>query len=279
MAVDVTIGVRYRYDTHIGDDHMSQTTTDRVTPDKLAIVGKKVRYLEPDGRVSTDIYEVIDATMQNKRVILTQVGTNRRVVVNERRLLPETCETTATVVNTSDNYAALCPKCGKHIPFTSMGRNVVEAECDEHGKFQLHWLGVKPMSIDKSNAGIKTPKTVKENKPKEPKPAKPEQPTTEKKPKVAKVAKPADMNAIAQLGDLYTKGGLPFDCPQVALEAHALLVGDRKHCFNTYNGSFGKKSTNSYDTFTDPEAGFAIKDQAKERADLIKNGYRLVKPT
>lgn len=250
-------------------------------PLDLAYEGAVVRYLEADGRVSTELCEVKETGLRNNRVVVTPHGTNRRIQVNKRRLLPPTADRAATVVEDGDRYKALCPRCGKSIAFLS---GATEADCLEHGKFPLHWLGVKPMSVDESNTGTKPPRAPKEDKvakpprerprvvPKEPKA--PKEPAS-KKTQATRELQTVDLDAIARRGELYTKGGVKFDHVHVTVLAHVLIVGDRKYCFNTYNGTMGKKAKPIDEQLDTVEGSFAVKDGEKERATLLKNGYEL----
>ena len=244
-------------------------------PIDFAVEGATVRFLAADGTVS-ELCTVVDTTMRNNRIIVTPQGTSRRIPVNRRRLLPPTANHTATVLEAGDRYKALCPYCGKSIAFLS---EASEAECTEHGLFPTYWLGVRPMSVDESSTGTKAPKA-----PKAPKPAKEKAPkafkeATPKKQRLSKDPLPVDLAAIAALGELWTKSRVTFDHAHVDVKAHILLVGDRKHCFNTYNGSLGKKAkTLDMAVFQSPTGGFAVKNQEKERANLEKQGYELTQP-
>ena len=251
-------------------------------PLDLAYEGAIVRYLEVDGKVSVEEYTVSDTSLRNNRVVLTTLGGTKTSIVNRRRLLPRTADRAATVIEAGDRYKALCPKCGKSIVFS---QGASDAQCSEHGVFLLHWLGVKPMSTEE-NTGTKTPKPPKQPKPakekaetppkehKQPKPAK--EPVA-KKPRPSKEPQPVDLNAIAMLGELYTKQHVQFDHAHVHVQAHTLLTVERKYCFNTYNGSLGKRAKQlDLAAFHSPTEGFAIKDIEKEKASLEKQGYERV---
>ena len=87
--------------------------------------------------------------------------------------------------------------------------------------------------------------------------------------------------------ELWTKSSVKFDHVDIDVKAHALLYVEgeepRKLCFNTYDGVLGKKSPplpiTEFTANTEvPNAKkakpwFPIKDLAKARAKLAKDGY------
>lgn len=252
----------------------STTTADLTQPNTL------VRYLQVDGRVSTDTARVVEVDMRKGRVTLAIMpGGVRRISINRRRLLPVDTDPAATVVEAGDRYRALCPACGKSVPIVQ-GDEAPEASCPQHGSFPLYWLGVKPMNDEvittkpkpKAERAAPKPKAAKA-----PRPPKPKREPVQKKPRVQKPAQALDIGTIVQIGELYTKSDINFDHEHVHVLAHVLLVegpaGVRKFCFNTYNGSLGKKSKVDVDSFRAPDAGYAVKDLDKERTRLHRDGY------
>ena len=123
--------------------------------------------------------------------------------------------------------------------------------------------------------------------------------TATKPPKKEAVAKPArqklvptqvDLKAIAKLQhcELWTKKQVKFDHPEWDVMAHVLIYAEgdhaRKLCFNTYNGTLGKKCTSlpieaflSGTVQNGKQQWFKITDDLdKVRAQLKKAQYERV---
>ena len=245
--------------------------------------GEEVRIIELDGTVSTSVYEIEpdaeNPTVRADRkghVNLVEKDSTRKVKVHFRRILPATVDNEAPVVESGDKYVALCPKCGEAITVVP---STVEASCQTCGTFKLHWTGVKPMAD--ATQTKKAPSTTKKKE----------------KSKVAREPKPArepitpDLDAIAALPkcELWVKRGVKFDHPSIDVQSHTILyTGDnpRKYCFNTYNGTLGKRAEPlPIDEFVQNKAitnakghcpWYEVKDLDKIRAKLEKDGYERV---
>ena len=261
--------------------------------------GDKVRYLMINGRISDDIYLIDPETTEDHEknqdeyvrsdrkghIILKKQNENYKYAkdtkVHFRRIMPIELDGKAPVIGLNDKYRAICPTCGC-VKEILPGED--ELICSEIcGKFTLFWLGAMPMNNVKET-------TVEKKKP-----------TAEKK-QVVKPEKPArvaqepvrvDFEAIRKLRgcQLWTKKTVKFDHVEIDVQAHALLFveGDapRKLCFNTYDGSLGKKSPPipiaHFIADTDvPDSKkaklwFPIKDLAKATIRLGKEGYELQK--
>lgn len=256
----------------------------------------EVRILELDGTVSKTVY-LVDQERSDRKgfVALKERDGTRLVRVHHRRVLPLSVEGKAVVIESGDQYWALCPEHGQ---ITAVEAGEETATCPQCSKiFPLHWLGVRPMAEATATPAeetataekpAKAPKAPKAEK--APKPPKAEKPPKEPKPApVAKEPAVVDLAALAKLPncELWTKKNVKFDHERIDVQAHVLLfVGDgaRKLCFNTYNGTLGKKPgaelpAEAFCTGT-PVAGakketpwFAVPDLDKARAKLTKEGY------
>ena len=91
-----------------------------------------------------------------------------------------------------------------------------------------------------------------------------------------------DLAAIAKLEscELWTQGQVTFDHAKFDVAAHVLLFtgeNPRKLCFNTYNGTTGKKGEQlPIEAFLKGEkvsGSYSVKDLDKAREKLTKDGY------
>jgi hypothetical protein len=251
----------------------------------------RVRYLTLDGRISDDIYlidpgtdeedagEYVRSDRKGHILLQQENGPKRTIKIQFRRVLPLGVDGKALVIESGDKYRAICPTCGCVKEITSGEAKL----CCSCGEFSLHWLGAKPMtdSGTKATEPATTTTETAETKPK-----------AEKKPKAPKPAPPepvkVDFAALIARDDceLWTKRNVKFDHPGVDVKAHALLfTGDepRKLCFNTYDDKLGKKSPplpvtefvedKEVPNAKRPKPWFAVKDLAKTRAKLTRDGY------
>ena len=104
--------------------------------------------------------------------------------------------------------------------------------------------------------------------------------------KPSKTAVIADLDKIASIPhcELWTKN-VNFDHEKFDVKSHVLLFvhgQPRKYCFNTYNGTLGKRSTDlpleDFATNTLPSGAktkpwYSIQDLNKVREKLTKDGY------
>lgn len=117
--------------------------------------------------------------------------------------------------------------------------------------------------------------------------------------KTKKVAEKVDFDEVCKYGELWTRGQIPFDHATIDVQAHMLLyeveLGDeklvRKHCFNTYDGTLGKKmgdpiqrlqledfKNNKRTEEGKPLVGYDLKDPIETvRTKLEKKGYERYK--
>jgi len=242
---------------------------------------QEVRILELDGNVSDSIY-LIDPngpedTIRADRkghVTLVQQGTARTIRVHFRRILPVSVDNEAPVIESGDKFIALCPRCGEAATVTPNDKDV---ECHACGKFQLHWMGVKPM-VEATTK--QKPDSIKKEKTK-----------VVRQPKAQREPITPDLDAIRSLEncELWVKLGVKFDHPSIDVRSYTLLyTGDkpRKYCFNTYNGTLGKRgeplpienfvADKPIKDAKSHKPWYSIPDLAKIRAKLVKDGYEVV---
>lgn len=234
-------------------------------------VHSKVRILLIDGTISKEIYTIAEARSDRHAYILLRHD-NKETKVHHRRVIPISVDGKITVVESGDKYWALCPTCGE---VTQIGLDTITVTClrCKSEPRELFWLGVKPMS------NVETTTITKGKQPE--KTATPE--VTPEQPKV-------DLAIIAKLPkcELWTKKNVRFDHVNIDVQAHTLLyIGTepRKLCFNTYNGTLGKRPgmvlcTDEFIEGTAPKdkktPWFPVANLEKVRAKLIKDGYTRV---
>jgi hypothetical protein len=240
---------------------------------------EEVRYIKVDGSITTEVYQVDQERSDRRGYIgLREKGTARTVRVHHRRVLPTNVDGKAVVIETGDKFWACCPKCGH-----TKGVNASDAsmECPKCASaFELHWLGVKPMSDTATKAETKE-KKAKTPRPEKAKTAKTPRPAREPKEPTA-----VDLGALGKLAhcELWTKKNVKFDHERMDVQAHCLLFtgeSPRKLCFNTYNGALGKKAPElPIDAFIANKTGnkketkwFPVADLDKQRTQLGKGGY------
>lgn len=234
---------------------------------------QRVRILTLEGKVSPEEYSVeIEKADRKGYIALVEVGTNRKVKVNQRRILENCNDGEAVVVEVGDKYRAVCPKCSF---VQEISANDDSITCPDHGETQLHWKkGERPMADATT--------TEKKERPAEDKKVKPtatkrDKPTRE--PIVVEFEKLRNNAAF----ELWTKKSVQFDHEKIDVQAHVLLFcGDnpRKLCFNTYDGTLGKKGKPlPIGAFTKDEEvdgkkpWHPVKDVDKAKAKLLKDGY------
>lgn len=237
------------------------------------------RIIELDGSISSAQYQVEALSCGDKFTVadrkgliaLIEVGTNRRIKVHSRRLIPTSLDGKALVISSNDKYVAICPSCNTT---QQIAANVDEIVCSCGVTSRTEWLGDRPMSDTKTRA------------------KKAEKPTAEKKVKTVKEAFTPDIDALKSIPacQLWRKSNVDFDHPSVEVKSYCLLLEDgdnsRKLCFNTYNGTTGKRGEclhlDSFLTNTPvPDAKkdrpwYVVKDVAKTKAKLERDGYELV---
>ena len=215
----------------------------------------ETRILQLDGKISDKVYIIRSEAARSDssgNLEILEKGSGKVIKVHHRRILP--LDAYGCAVAFGDQNRAVCPKCGKL--FTPSEDGIT---CPDDGFFTLYWIGEKPMTATKEKKE-KTPRAPKEVK----EPIK------------------ADIDQLLVLDDceLWAKP-VKFDHPGVDVLSYVLLHTDdeepRKLCFNTYDGTLGKKGkplpidefvANKHKTNI-----FAVKDLVKERTKLVNSGY------
>lgn len=229
---------------------------------------QKVRILTLDGHISDEEYYVVTSRADRRgHVLLKEIksGPERTIRVTQRRVLLNLNAGDAFVVANGDRFRAVCPKCEHVVEISPSDESIT---CPTHGEFPLHWrTGERPM----------TETITKKTKDKVSKP------TAAKKDRPVREPVVVDLKQLANLDDceLWTKTNVRFDHARIDVQAHVLLyTGNhpRKLCFNTYNGTLGKKGEPlPADEFVSKSSKdkrwFAVKDLEQARAKLTKEGY------
>ncbi len=263
-------------------DAMENSTLDANTGGRVRFeLDTEVRILQLDGSVSGEIYQVDQERSDRKGLIsLRERDGSRKIKIHHRRILQRSTDGKAVVVESRDKFWALCPDCGQPSNVEAGGDSMVCSKCSK--TFQLHWLGVKPMTAE-AHTEKKAPKPEKAPKAEK---ATPKAEKAPREPKQVKEPVKLDLAAIAKTKncELFTKKQVKFDHERIDVQAHVLLfVGDnpRKLCFNTYNLALGQKSSElPLDAFVANKATdgtkptwFPVADLEKARAKLTKGGY------
>jgi len=185
----------------------------------------RVRILSHDAIISKETFEVVKPPdPKNQMILEDRQGTTLQI--HKDRVLPEDSAGKAAAIDLNGKYTGFCPECATGIPVENG-----TIECPAHGVFEVVMTsGQQPQKKSKKKSKSKgTSKKRDEQMPKE-------------------TAQPAvvDLAAVAGYGtEVWTKPQLKFDHAKVDVQAHILIAEDplRKLCFNTYDGTLGKKKT------------------------------------
>jgi len=179
-----------------------------------------VRLLSLDGLVSQETFEVIEPADRRNHVML-ESSDGTRVKAHKERILPGDALGKAPAIFHSGKYVGFCPKCATQLEVI---KNHVT--CPTHGQFPIVTHETKPKLTTK-----KQPKRA----------------PAQRKQKMSKEnSQPpvVDLDDIVKFGtELWTKLQLKFDHAKIDVQAHVLVAENplRKLCFNTYDGTLGKK--------------------------------------
>lgn len=233
--------------------------------------GDVVRIITWEGKVSEDLFTVECAKNDNKGLVLIQDKHKKPIKVIRRRVIPATTDGMAIVVEAGSKFKAVCPVCPNVFEVNPTNTQI---RCAEHGIYKLYWLGDKPMT-DTTND---TTELTAEKK---------EKPMAKDNKEPIKV----DIQFLAQLEncELWEKNVVNFNHHKISVVSYALICTSepaRKLCFNTYDGTLGKRNTEHplpVAAFLEANPEMAavkvwhpIKDLDKERSALQKKGYELV---
>jgi len=244
-------------------------------------LGTEVRILSLDGTISKESYVTIqERSDRNGHIKVRDANSSREINVHFRRILPRSIDGNACVIESRDKYWVICPGCGQNDEVSANSNSFTCSKCAK--TYPLHWLGVRPMASKTTTKPTSTAK--KEDKKKD-------SPSPNKAPKAIKEPIKVDLGALTKLGqcELWTNSRVKFDHERIDVKAHVLLftgTNPRKLCFNTYNGTLGKKATElpvgDFVENKTPKGAkkghwFPVSDLEKTRAQLAKNGYERAK--
>jgi len=273
--------------------------------------GTETRILDFDGKISKEVYIVKELDNRKKQYKLFLRGSNKSIGwVTQRRVLPIAIDGKAVVIESADKYKVVCPTC----TIVDTINNVDNFTCQQcNDVFDLHWLTAKPITeiTKKAQSMNENENVVDDNVGQEPQnpqseelqsaheespscsqgsaaaepvaaePVAAEPVAAEPQKSSGKVA--VNIDSLKLLGELYTRKQLRFNHPGMDVKAHVLLIVDdnpRKLCFNTYNGTLGKKGndlpTEAFQKNEMPEGKklwFHVKNVDKQRQKLVKDGY------
>jgi hypothetical protein len=177
-------------------------------------------------------------------------------------VLPNDYESGEAIVLESNNrFYALCPNCESSEEIS----NGDAWNCENCGELRLYWLSNRPDTIKKVKSRIL------------------------KAPSMNTKAAVVNLDEIAKLEkcELWTKKNIPFDHERIDVRAHILIFSDneehRKYCFNTYNGTLGKKLKKLHieefianQQVESKKMWFSIDNKDKAIKKLVKEGYEKV---
>lgn len=227
------------------------------------VVGQNVRVINTDGIITGNDY-VIDQDRSDRRgqLQLIHKESGKLKKIHHRRVLSNDYKDGEAVVLESNNrFYALCPYCGSSEEIS----NGETWDCYKCGKLQLYWLSNRPDTIKKVKPRIL------------------------KVPSMNTKAVTVNLDEIAKLEkcELWTKKNIPFDHERIDVRAHILIYSDeeehRKYCFNTYNGTLGKKLKKLHieeflanQPIESKKIWFSIDNKDKAIKKLVKEGYEKV---
>lgn len=225
-------------------------------------VGEKVKVLNVNGTISKAGYTIQQDKSDRKGHVSLVDAQGKELKVNHRRIIPYDTKATACVVEVGDKYKVVCPACGIVDIIRIVSDKYTCSSCSQN--HECHWISTKPIK--------EIIKEAKVNKPK-----------VETMPKDKTAPAVVDLDALTKFANctLYTKRNIKFDHERIDVQAHVLLYDNsqeaRKLCFNTYNGTLGKKITElPVQDFVDGKESarfFKVTDVSKLKEKLKKEGY------
>jgi uncharacterized Zn finger protein (UPF0148 family) len=197
---------------------------------------QRARILNPEDVITDDVHTIIEGPDYKGNYLLLNETTQKRTRQHPTRILKINEEGVAVYRHNDTEMRADCPDC-KCPQTVEIPQETIQ--CPEHGKWTINWgtieSGPRPASAD---AGKKMATS---------RPLKSKTKSAAKK-SIGRSKSPMaiDFEAMKQAGELWTKTGVDFDYVQYEVKAHVLIIDDgvnsRKMCFNSYNGTWGKKS-------------------------------------
>ena len=241
----------------------------------------QARLLNVRGEILDDIYDVDYTKIDRKNNPLLTIhnqlnGDQKKVRAHPSRILPIDKDGSMVFWDQvgSNKLIASCPACGS--PCVVDIKNARATTCNDHGEFKLSWLEIKQGRI----FAEVTEKVVKKQTLKRRKPIVVEIPDA---------AIPIDFEKLKAIGELWSKKG-NFDYPTYELLSHVIVITtngvSRKHCFNSYNRTWGNKvklhAAKDHELMSfvankpmenGKTVGTVIDNLEKFRNKLIKSGY------
>ncbi len=226
-------------------------------------IGEPVKILNVDGTISQEHYSVNQEKSDRNGIILLVNSRGQEFKVSFRRIIPVDVKAQACVLEAGDKYKIVCPFCRNTEVVKHRDNTHTCNKCNETS--ECYWLTTKPIAIN-MKAIQKKEKTVKEV------PAQTE----------------IDFKTLVSIEGikLYTKRNVTFDHPKVNVQAHVIICTltdpPRKLCFNSYNGTLGKKQAELpiKELMNGGESSkfFEVKNLEATEKQLLRNGYEEVLP-
>lgn len=232
----------------------------------------KVRILDATDTITADVYTIVDGPDRKGNFTIVNDNTQRKSYIHPTRILR--INDGIAAYRRETDMAVKCPECNREIKI-----EIAQAtcECEEHGRFIINWgaidAGVRP-AVDEPEKTVAT-KPAKKSK------------SANKPQRRTKTPIAIDFDRMKSVGIIYTKPGVEFDYPGFEVKAHVFVIEDgeysRKLCFNSYNGTWGKKDKgDELRVFIDEKSVahngkkfgyFITSTMEQERKKLEKGGY------
>jgi hypothetical protein len=235
----------------------------------LSALHSRVRVFTPEGKISREVYKVCERP-DRKGNILLESPTRQRLRVHQRRLIEPERGDVALVFQIDNQSRTTCPVCGTGFVLAPDQKTI---KCPVHGEFQLS-----------RNHGARAMTTANDKRARQ----KADKPKARPANKALVVPVTIDFDAIKKVGQLWTRTGTKFDHPEIEVKTHTILIPPagkrpgRKLCFNSYDGTWGKRpmpfdadrfASTGTDT-TGKTIGYLLKRTIEqEMAKLRKDGY------
>jgi hypothetical protein len=231
----------------------------------------RVLLLTPDGCLTEQEYEITRPPDRKRLVGVRPISGGPDISVHELRMFPVNSKGKAIAIKHNGKFKAVCPHCKK---IREVSSDILECNCVVPFTPVLLSEALPEPSQKKLVTKEKTLETETEI-------------TTEEaaagKETAAQPITLADLAAIKVYGELWEKPRVQFNHATMVVKAYTLLADEpaRKMCFNTYDGSLGKKAkgleTLCLDQFKDGTKCTLLKKGLEaERTRLTKSGYTLL---
>lgn len=181
----------------------------------------RVRYLTLDHKPSLDEYVVMSKPSIRGMVPMRNVRTGETITIQKRRILPLNTAGKAIAASHANKTTIACP-----IPQCILELQILDtqtASCGEHGTFAIYPYNVDSLPPQSTNQQVSKPA---------------------RKEKIMSNVQ-VDLEEIKKYGELWVRRS-EFNHAAFDVRSYVLVADGppRKLCFNTYNGSLGKRSKN-----------------------------------